>query len=110
MNATLENEMEAVVASAAPPATRTLSLRASDASHQKTLSFRVPVTDTETTVGELIESLLVPMGLAASADGRPLTYSARLNREGRHLRGSERVAEALRENDELEISPSINAG
>ncbi len=87
-----------------------LTLRVTDVTGQKKLKFRVPGGDSETTVGELVEGLLPRMGLPGVADGRPLTYSARLEREGRHLLGSERVAEALRENDELLLSPSINAG
>lgn len=94
----------------AVPDSAPLTLRVTDVTGQKKIKFRVAPGDTETTVGELIDSLLPRMGLPGMADGRPLTYSARLEREGRHLHGSESVAEALRENDELLLSPSINAG
>ena len=87
-----------------------LTLRVTDATGQKQLRFRVAAGDSNTTVGELIEGLLPRMGLPPVADGRPLTYSARLEREGRQLQGSERVADALREDDTLLLSPSINAG
>jgi len=93
-----------------PPATAPLTLCVTDVTGQKKMKIRVAAGDTDTTVGELIDNLLPRMGLPAMADGRPLTYSARLEREGRHMLGSERVAESLRENDELLLSPSINAG
>lgn len=94
----------------APPAVKPLTLRVTDVTGQKKMKIRVASGDTETTVSELVDSLLPRMGLPGIADGRPLSYSARLEREGRHLQGSERVAETLRENDELLLSPSINAG
>ena len=109
MIATQTKPSEAVPASA-PPDAKPLTLAVTDVKGQKKLKIRVASGDTETTVGELVDNLLPRMGLPPSADGRPLTYSARLEREGRHLQGSERVGEVLRENDELLLSPSINAG
>jgi hypothetical protein len=94
----------------APPQGKPLTLRVTDVTGQKKMKIRVASGDIETTIGELVDSLLPRMGLPGVADGRPLSYSARLEREGRHLQGSERVAEALREDDELLLSPSINAG
>jgi len=94
----------------APPDAPPLTLCVTDVTGQKKMKVRVASGDTETTVGELLDTLVPRMGLPAMADGRPLTYSARLEREGRHLQAAERVAEALREDDELLLSPSINAG
>jgi hypothetical protein len=101
---------KAAESSSPAPVATPMTLRITDVTGQKQMKIRVASGDNETTVGELVESLLPRMGLPPMADGRPLTYSARLDREGRHLQGSERVADALRENDELLLSPSINAG
>jgi hypothetical protein len=43
-------------------------------------------------------------------DGHPIPYTARLEREGRHLHDSELVAEILQPDDELVLQPKINAG
>lgn len=65
----------------------------------------------ESTIGELLEGLVPRMRLPRNdSAGRPLTYHARLEREGRHLNRSERVAEALRESDRLTLQPNIDAG
>jgi len=109
MIATQTRPKEAVAASA-PPDAKPLTLCVTDVTGQKKMKIRVASGDSETTVGELVDSLLPRMGLPVMADGRPLSYSARLEREGRHLQGTERVAEALRDDDELLLSPSINAG
>jgi hypothetical protein len=42
--------------------------------------------------------------------GQPIVYTARLNREGRQLNASERVGDALVEQDEIVLAPSIDAG
>jgi hypothetical protein len=42
--------------------------------------------------------------------GRPLTYHARLEREGRHLHATEVVGEALQESDRIMLQPTIEAG
>jgi len=42
--------------------------------------------------------------------GRPLVYHARLDREGRHLHGSETVGEALKPGDKVVLTPNIEAG
>ena len=65
----------------------------------------------DTTIGELLEGLVPRMRLPHNdSSGRPLTYHARLEREGRHLNRSERVSEALRESDRLTLQPNIDAG
>jgi hypothetical protein len=90
-------------------ATMTIGLRASDVSGQK--SVRVPAAPGDATIGELVQGLLVKMGLSRSdAEGRPLQYRARLEREGRHLGGAERVATALREGDHVVLQPNVDAG
>ena len=56
-------------------------------------------------------SLLTGKGLAPNdTAGRPLHYQARLDREGRHLHGAETVGDALREDDEIVLTPNIDAG
>ncbi len=90
-------------------AAMTLGLRVSDVSGQK--SVRATAVPLSSTIGELIHGLLARMGLARNdADGRALNYYARLEREGRHLNGSEIVGDVLEEDDELTLSPNIDAG
>ena len=81
----------------------------SDVSGQKVLSVsNVP---TDATVSELIQGLVGRMRLPANdAGGRPLTYHARLDREGRHLQGAERVADALQPGDRVVLQPNVDAG
>jgi hypothetical protein len=80
-----------------------------DVSGQKVMGVKgVPV---DATVGELIDGLLDRMRLPANdSGGRPLTYHARLDREGRHLQGTERVAEAVQTGDRLVLQPNVDAG
>jgi hypothetical protein len=93
----------------AQAATMTMGLRVSDMSGQKTV--RASAVPLSSTIGELVQGLLVKMGLARNdVDGRPLQYYARLERQGRHLNGSEVVGDALQEDDELTLSPNIDAG
>jgi hypothetical protein len=89
------------------PNTR-LSIRATDVTGQKAVRVRNLLP--ESTVGELVTGLVPRMQLPVEAEGRPLSYSARLERLGRHLSGSERLGEALQEDDEVMLSPSIDAG
>jgi len=87
----------------------TVGLRVSDVSGAKRV--RASEVPGSSTIGELVSGLLTRMGLARhDADGRPLTYSARLEREGRHLSGTELVGNALHEEDELVLTPNIDAG
>lgn len=87
----------------------TIGVRAIDVSGQKMVkASSVP---TDASVGELVQSFLSQMQLAAQdVEGRPLVYQARLEREGRHLHNSELVGESLREDDTLVLSPNIDAG
>ena len=86
-----------------------LDLQVSDVSGQRMYSLRgIPVAST---VGELVQGVLSPMKLPRNdASGRPVVYHARLDREGRHLHGSEIVGDALRSDDRLVLQPNIDAG
>ena len=86
-----------------------VGLQVMDVSGQKKADVRdVPQ---DATVGELLQGLLSQMNLPRNdAGGRPLTYHARLEREGRHLLASERVGDALQTGDELVLQPNIDAG
>jgi hypothetical protein len=84
-------------------------LEVSDVTGQK----RADVTgaDPQATVEELIEGLLPEMGIhRTDSEGRPLTFQIRLEREGRHLLGSERLGDALKNGDQLTLQPNIDAG
>jgi hypothetical protein len=81
----------------------------SDVSGQKIMQVGdVPI---DATVTELIDGLLSRMRLPANdTGGRPLTYQARLDREGRSLGGSERVADAVLPGDRVVLTPNVDAG
>jgi hypothetical protein len=65
----------------------------------------------QSTIGELVNSLVEKLPLPQSnVEGRPLNYQARLEREQRHVHVSELVGEALQDNDEITLTPSIDAG
>ncbi len=90
-------------------ATMTMALRVSDMSGQR--SVRAPAVPTSFTIGELVQRLIAKMGLARNdSAGRPLDYHALLDREGRHLHGAELVGDALLEEDEIVLTPNIDAG
>ncbi len=86
-----------------------LTLEVSDVSGQKLVRARDVQQDSS--VGELIRSVLAKMGLPdRSANGEPYSYQARLEREGRHLNRSERVGDALQPHDKITLQPNIDAG
>ncbi len=86
-----------------------MTLLVSDVSGQKQRTVTGPPRDAS--VGDLIQELLPQMQLPqADAHGRPLNYSARLEREGRLLHGSEIIGEALQSDDRLVLQPNIDAG
>jgi hypothetical protein len=90
-------------------ATMGLGLNISDVSGQKL--FRASGIPLGTTVTELVQGLLAKMGLARNdVEGRPLTYNARLDREGRHLNGGETVGDSLENDDLIVLTPNIDAG
>ena len=89
--------------------TNGIGVEVSDVSGQK----KVNVTNlsADASVGELIQGLLGRMHLPPNdTSGRPLTYHARLEREGRHLHASEKVGDALQAGDRIVLQPNIDAG
>jgi hypothetical protein len=81
----------------------------SDVTGQKVMS--VSSLPTDATVGEVVREMLGQMGLpSADTNGRALTYHARLDREGRHLLASERVADAVQTGDRVVLQPNVDAG
>jgi hypothetical protein len=81
----------------------------SDVTGQKVLAV-ADVAD-DATVGDLVRGLIPRMRLPPSdSAGRPLTYHARSDREGRHLLGSERVADAVQPGDRVVLQPNVDAG
>jgi hypothetical protein len=90
-------------------ATAETGFEVSDVTGQKVMAVS-GVTD-DITISDLIQELLPPMRLPANdAAGRPLSYHARLDREGRHLQGTERVRESLQPGDRIVLQPNVDAG
>ena len=85
------------------------SFEVSDVTGQKVLAISgVPK---DSTIGDLVRGLIGRMRLPANdGEGRPLTYHARSDREGRHLLGSERVADAVLPGDRVVLQPNVDAG
>jgi hypothetical protein len=93
----------------AAAAAMTLALTVSDVSGQK--KVKASAVPKRATVSELVHGLLARMRLPRNdVGGRPLTYRARLEREGRHLHPHEQIGEVLRDEDELVLQPNIDAG
>ena len=89
--------------------TKEIGVEASDVSGQKQLS--VSGLDVNATVGELVQGLLREMNLPLNdVGGNPMTYHARLDREGRQLHASERVGDVFQPGDRVVLQPNINAG
>ena len=84
-------------------------LEVSDLTGQKTARVgNIPV---ECRVSEMLQDILAELQMPQTdGAGRPLVYHARLEREGRHLHGSERVGDALVEGDKVVLTPNIEAG
>lgn len=92
-----------------PTASMTMGFRVSDISGQK--NVRASAVPAHFTISELVQRLIAKMGLTRTgSSGQPLSYHARLDREGRHLHGAETVGDVLREDDELVLTPDIDAG
>jgi hypothetical protein len=90
-------------------ATMTMGLHVSDVTGQKT--YKASEVPAQSTVGEFLSGLLGRMGLGRNdPSGRPITYRARLDREGRNLAGSEVIGDALLPDDHLVLHPNIDAG
>ena len=89
--------------------TLTMPLQAADVTGQRLVN--VADAPADATIGELLDGLLPRMNLPRNDNGgQPLTYHARLEREGRHLHASELVGETLQPNDRLVLQPEISAG
>ena len=92
-----------------PETTLEIPLEISDVSGQKV--FSVANAPADNTIGELLHEMLGKMNLPRNdASGAPLTYQARLEREGRHLNHSERIGDVLEPFDRLKLQPAIDAG
>ena len=90
-------------------ASSTLSLSVSDFVGQR--RARLSAVPRLSTIGELITSLVPKLELPeVNVEGRPLHYQARLEREQRHVHVSELVGEALQDEDEITLTPNIDAG
>ena len=88
-----------------------LDISATDVTGQNVVNLHINASDREMSVGELLEALVPRMKLPRLGNGgRPLTYHARLEREGRHLHATEMVGDALQESDRLTLQPTIEAG
>lgn len=86
-----------------------LTFTASDVSEQKNVEVQDVPSDAD--VQEVLDAIVRQMDLPASdVEGRPLLYQALLTREGRHLRGDEKVGEALEQGDRIVLQPNIEAG
>jgi hypothetical protein len=86
-----------------------LSFTASDVSEQKSVEVQDVPSDAD--VQEVLDAIVRQMNLPANdVEGRPLLYQALLTREGRHLRGDEKVGDALKPNDRIVLQPNIEAG
>jgi hypothetical protein len=91
--------------------TTKLDILASDVTGQTVVNVGIQAGDRSMSVGELLDSLVPRMKLPRLGNGgRPLTYHARLEREGRHLHATEVVGEALLPKDRIMIQPTIEAG
>lgn len=89
--------------------TTTIDILAMDVTGQNVVN--VNSLDREMSVGELLEALVPRMKLPREGNGgRPLTYHARLEREGRHLHTTEVVGQALLSQDRIMLQPTIEAG
>ncbi len=86
-----------------------LSLHVKDVSDQKEAYLHdVP---SDQTVGDLIQELLPELRLRdLDSTGRPLVWTARLEREGRHLHVSELLGDAVQSGDEIVLQPNVEAG
>jgi hypothetical protein len=90
-------------------ATLGLTLIATDVSQQK--MRRVSNIGLEVTVREFTDSLLAEMRLPQNdPEGRPVTYYALLEREGRQLQSWEKLGDVARSGDRVVLQPNIDAG
>lgn len=81
----------------------------SDVSGQKVVTIsRIPI---DTTVNDVVQQVVPELRLPMNdGEGHPLAYHLRLDREGRHLLGSERVSDAVQTGDRVVLQPNVDAG
>jgi hypothetical protein len=92
-----------------PQEERRISVLVQDVTGQKQL--RLPDVPPDALVDEVVAKLLADHHFPRNdSEGRPLTYRARLDREGRHLGGEERIGDALQPGDNLTLQPNVDAG
>ena len=88
-----------------------ISLLASDISGQKMVNIAGVSRGSAETVGEFVRRLIPKMELPVNdVEGRPMTYHARLEREGRHLHATEAIGDVLQDEDKIVLQPVIMAG
>lgn len=85
-----------------------ITITARDVTGQRRTSYEIP---RNSSVNDLIDQVGDRMNLLREdADGRPITWYARHEREGRSLHRSEKVGDALQDSDEIRLQPEISAG
>lgn len=85
-----------------------ITITARDVTGQRRTSYEIP---RSSSVNDLIDQVGDRMNLLREdADGRPITWFARHEREGRNLHRSEKVGDALQDSDEIRLQPEISAG
>jgi hypothetical protein len=87
----------------------TIELTVSDVTRQKcrTVSGVPP----DATAAELVQGLIDELNLPHNdASGRPLSYTALLRREARHLGANDRVGDHVQNRDWLVLQPRVDAG
>jgi hypothetical protein len=85
------------------------SFEVTDVTGQKVLE--VSGVPEDVTVSDLIQGLIERMRLPPNdAAGRPISYHARLESQGRHLQGAERVRDSVQPGDRLVLQPNVDAG
>jgi hypothetical protein len=86
-----------------------LTIEATDVSGERL--YTISGIQPDATMFEVVSGLVSEMALPQyDTEGRPIVYRARLEREGRHLHGSERAREALHQDDRLVLHPHVTAG
>ncbi len=86
---------------------QTISLTVQDASGQREFVARdVPK---DACWSEAMNAILAKMSLPRNDSGEN-RWTGRLDREGRHLHGSEIVGQSLREGDRIVLQPETTAG
>lgn len=84
-------------------------IRVSDVTGTKL--FGVGSVPRDSNVGDMLQQVLSKLPFPRNdSTGRPIHWRARLEREGRHLEPGELVGDALREDDEVQLHPSVDAG